>query len=83
MTKLEEEILLAIDPLLKNLPSGVKAVEDMGEANEYYVMTKAIAEVAKRYIEEAIDEGFYFALKQSPPLTREQKDKWLKENGIV
>lgn len=50
MTKLEEEILLAIDPLLKSLPSGIKAVESQPD-NEYYVMTKAAAEVAKKYIE--------------------------------
>jgi hypothetical protein len=78
MTKLEEEILLAIN-------KGDKWNEDTDIGGHMAAwekeLAKAAAEVAKRYIEKAYDAGLGRShLYQGQKKTKEQ---WLKDNGIV
>lgn len=84
MTKLEEEIRIAIE----NVP--YKRIEcelyDCGYdlVEDYEATARAAAEVAKRYIEKAFDAGNFYTAKGGMRSSHdEDRAAWLKENGIT
>lgn len=80
MTKLEEEIFLALGDSIDTL--------DADCTGEYGVYAKAAAEVAKKYIKEAILAAFknHTDVWNDPDKAMSSVDfydYWLKENGII
>lgn len=84
MTTLEHAIWTAI------CQEGENRLED--DSQPYTELDKAVvaAEVARRYIEKALDDAYFHALasrndasKYYPYTKEEFAPKWLKENGII
>lgn len=79
MTKLEEDIRATI----KNLTLDDSS---LGKLNKI-VIAQAAAEVAKRYIEDAWDEGEQYGEIKSEHANYDDlvrnKSEWLKDNGIT
>lgn len=80
MTKLEEEIMEAMARAPKVPVYDVfNSVREFQE--EMTLNARAAAEVAKNYIEKALD--YNVLLKTFDATPHEIKSKWLKENGII
>lgn len=84
MTPLEEKMLKAIDPLMEITPAGIAAVE-ADDDNEYYMMAKMAAEVARIYIEKAFHANPALRVQEMCGTVTEEelKTEWLKENGVI
>lgn len=82
LNKLEEELALAIDPLLKTLPNGLKALALLPEDREVKMQVRAAATVALKWAHKAFDYAGSAGAAHGTHNLEFWKETWLRENNL-